>query len=160
LRRAAETTLLPVCRELSVGVIVFSPLAEGILAGRLNKVSHPDNQKIRQVIQDVLQPIAEGHNVSAAAVALSWIVSQPGITAAITGVSTVQQLEEQAQAFSLDLSDSELEQLGSAFSEAQLPYSWEVPQSGLSGVVRGVRSFLGRTARRMGVDPKSLKRRS
>jgi aryl-alcohol dehydrogenase-like predicted oxidoreductase len=160
LRRAAETALLPVCRELNVGVIVYSPLAEGILAGQLHKKPLLDNENIKQVIREVLQPIARSHNVSDAAVALSWVGSQAGITAAITGVSTVKQLEEQAQAFSLDLPDSELEQLSSAFSEVQLPYSWEVPRSGPGSVVRGVRSFLGRAARRMGIDPKSLRRGS
>ena len=157
-RRDAESQILPVCRDLDIGVIVYSPLGAGVLAGRQSMMSDPGAGKINQVVLDVIQPIAEDHNVSNAAVALSWVVSQPGITAAICGASTAQQLEQQAQAFEIELSESELEQLGTAFLDAQLPYSWDLKKKGLRGTVRRARRLLGRAARSIGIDTDKIKR--
>ena len=157
-RRDAESQILPVCRDLDIGVIVYSPLGAGVLAGRQKMMSDPGVDKINQVIRDVVQPIAEEHNASIAAVALSWIISQPGITAAICGASTSQQLEQQAQAFEVELSESELEQLSKAFLSAQLPYPRDLKRKGLRGTARRARRLLGRAARHMGIDTEKLKR--
>ncbi|MGI9318990.1 MAG: aldo/keto reductase, partial [bacterium] len=158
-RRDAESQIIPTCRELNIGVIVYSPLAAGLLTGR-KMPPDPSLQKIRQAVEDVLRPIARNHNVSEASVGLSWVIAQQGITAAISGASNVKQLDEQAHAFHLELSESELAQLTSAFFDAQLPYSWERSGSGLSRVIRRVRRLLGRAARKLGVDPSILRRRN
>ena len=157
-RRGAESQILPLCQDLDIGVMVYSPLGAGVLAGSQKTMSDPGTEKIRQIILEALQPIAEEHNASNAAVALAWVISQPGITAAICGASTIQQLEQQAQAFNIELSESELEQLGVAFADAQLPDPKNLKSRGLYGIARRVRRFMGRTARRMGVDTEKLKR--
>lgn len=158
-RRRAEQEILPLCRELDIGVLVFSPLAEGLLAGKKSRVSNPAVQKIEMVIQEVLFPMAQSHRVSPVAVALAWVIAQPGVTSAITGASTIEQLNQQTQATKLELSKSEIQLLGTAFSEVQLPYSWEHREVGLRKIVRRGRAFLGRAARRIGIDPSKLRRR-
>ena len=156
-RRGAESQILPLCQDLDIGVVVYSPLGAGVLAGRQKTMSDPGTEEIRKTILEVLQPIAEQHNASNTAVALAWVISQPGITSAICGASTVQQLEQQAQAFDIELSESELERLGTAFLDAQLPHPRNLKSTGLRGTARRVRRFLGRTARRMGMDTEKLK---
>ena len=158
-RRDAESQIIPICRELNIGVLVYSPLAEGLLAGREITPSNPSLQKINQAMEEVLRPIARHHHVSEAAVSLSWVISQPGITAAISGASNVKQLDDQAQVFELELSESELAQLTSAFSDAPLPHSWEHTGTGLNGAIRRVRTLLGRALRKAGVDPSILRTR-
>lgn len=158
-RRRTEQELLPLCRELDIGVLVFSPLAEGLLAGKKSKLSNSAAQQIETVMQEVLFPMAQNHGVSPAAVALAWVIAQPGVTSAITGASTIEQLNEQTQATNLQLSKSEIQLLGTAFSEVQLPYSWEHREVGLRKIVRRGRAFLGRAARRIGIDTSALRRK-
>jgi aryl-alcohol dehydrogenase-like predicted oxidoreductase len=156
-RKRAELELLPLCRELDIGVLVFSPLAEGLLAGKKLKVSNPAVQKIEHVIQQKLLPVARRYGVSRAAVALAWVTAQPGITSAISGASTIEQLNQQSEAIQLKLSESELQMLDAAFSKVQLPYSWETSGRRLHKLVRRGRALLGRTARRIGIDPSTLR---
>ena len=98
--REAEYELLPLAIDQGLGVLVWSPLAGGLLSGK-----HRRNQKTpkgtRQLagwteppirdenrlwnIVDALVAIAEAHGVSAAQVALAWLLGRPGITSLIIG---------------------------------------------------------------------------
>ena len=156
-RRRTEQVLLPLCQELDIGVLVFSPLAEGLLAGKKLVVTSPAVQKIEKIMQEILLPMAQNHGVSPAAVALAWVIAQPGVTSAITGASTLEHLNQQVQAAEIRLSESEIQLLGTAFSKVQLPYPWEHREMGLRKILRSGRAALGKAARRIGIDPSKLR---
>jgi aryl-alcohol dehydrogenase-like predicted oxidoreductase len=94
LRRQALDDVIPWCRDHRVGVIVYSPIATGELVGRLRRV-------------------AERLNVHAAALAVAWCLKRPGVTAAICGARTREQVEGWVGATDLELSTGTLAELES-----------------------------------------------
>jgi len=131
LRRDIEADILPFCREHNIGVIVYSPLQQGLLTGKMT----PDRQlhendyrrrqkwftpKNRQRVLEALEkirPIAEAHGATFAQVALAWTVAQPGVTAAIAGARRPGQAVENARAGDIRLSRDEIAQIRSVFEE-------------------------------------------
>lgn len=148
-RRNTEHELLPLCRERGIGVIVYSPLAEGLLAGRKTDRAHAAGQRVADTVSAVLDPMAARYGVSGAAVALAWVIAQPGVRAAITGVSTLKQLDEQLEVRSLSLDAADLSMLRDAFSPVQLPYDWEAAPGGARALARRVKRVLVRVAKRI-----------
>ena len=57
---------------------------------------------------ETIQPIADGHNATLGQVATNWVFSQPGITSALVGARTPEQVEENAGAMAFQLTDEEL----------------------------------------------------
>ncbi len=126
LQRDIEQDVLPLCVENGVGVVAYSPLAEGLLAGRersgtKNKVP----TAVTKAIRNVLIPFAINHGVPPAAVALRWLISRPGVSAAIVGASHLSQLDEHLQALDFEPSPEELDALSQAFSNVQLIEPWK-----------------------------------
>lgn len=134
LDRRVEREVLPWCREHDVGVVIYSPMARGLLTGRVTMERrfpssdgrstdprfHPTN---RQRILDALaqvQPIAEQHQVSLANLAVAWVLHQPGVSAALVGARTPDQAIENAQAAQVRLSVDDLSQLDRVFSALRL----------------------------------------
>jgi len=142
-RRGIEGALLPLCIEHCIGVLAYSPLAEGVLSERLKPGLSP---RISKVIKQILLPISARHNVSPSAVALAWVYSQPGISAAICGASTPTQVIELSAALKLELSDAEWEELSTKFARTPLADAWREP----GGLTRRARRFAGRILRRLG----------
>ncbi len=125
LDRRIENEVLPMCREQNLGVITWSPLAMGMLAGRyLDPASMPvDSRAVqrRGIYAERVTPsaieagnrfarMALDHGYDPARLALTWVKDQPGITAPIIGPKTVEQLENFLPVLNLDLSD-EIRQL-------------------------------------------------
>ena len=158
-RREIECNLIPLCQAQSIDLIVYSPLGEGMLAGKPAPSSHKGFQQIADVVKSVLLPIADRHNVSLAAVALAWVTGRSGITSAITGASTSKQLQDQAQAFQCVLLEEEMDELTRAFAKTPLPFHWELQSSQLERMVRTCKAGLGSALRRMGMDPGKIRRR-
>jgi aryl-alcohol dehydrogenase-like predicted oxidoreductase len=120
--RDAEYELLPVAVDQGVGILVWSPLAGGLLSGKyrrggtgleesraLSDWAEPpvrDPEKLLDTI-DVLVEIGEAHGVSAAQVALAWLLERPGVVSLIIGARTDEQLEDNLAAADLKLSDAE-----------------------------------------------------
>jgi aryl-alcohol dehydrogenase (NADP+) len=120
LYREIETELLPFCRAEGVGVIVYNPLAGGFLSGKYRKGDDPQEgtrftlgtaaQRYQQRYWDdaqfdaveMLRTVAEGHGVSLGALAIAWVLAQPGITSAIVGASEPDQLAAAAEAAQLE----------------------------------------------------------
>lgn len=120
--REDERELLPMCRDMRVGVIPYSPLARGLLAGtrerdgqahtRRASTARPDRPADFDV-QDSVRAIARKRDVSAATIALTWLLDQPGIVAPIVGATAAHHLSDAvaALAISLDAAErSDLEQ--------------------------------------------------
>jgi aryl-alcohol dehydrogenase-like predicted oxidoreductase len=115
---------------------VWSPLAGGLLSGKYRRGQggpegsrhvtdwdEPpvyDEDKLYDTV-DVLVEIAEGHGVSAAQVALAWLLRRPGITSVVVGARTDEQLADNLKAASLELSDDEVRRLDEV-SRPPLPY--------------------------------------
>lgn len=124
--REEEREMVPLCIDQGVGLIPWSPLARGFLAGNRKRgdQKHPtkraetDNFAHDMYYQeadfDVVEraaEMAEQHGVSTAQIALAWLLHKPGITAPIIGASKLYQLEEAAAAVEITLSDDEMAQL-------------------------------------------------
>jgi aryl-alcohol dehydrogenase (NADP+) len=125
LYREEEREMLPLCREEGIGVIPWSPLARGLLAGNRRAVGEGDTPRatadafMRELYQDGVDfrivdravAVARQRGVKPAQVALAWLMRQPGVTAPIVGASKMSHLEDAAAAVDIQLSDAEVWQL-------------------------------------------------
>ena len=120
LYREEEREMLPLCRDLGVGVIPWSPLARGRLTRAFDETSarqendvfgqtlyEPTKDADRKVIEAVGR-VAEARGVPRAQVALAWVLQKPGITAPIVGASKPQHLDDAVAALSLKLTPEEI----------------------------------------------------
>ncbi len=119
--REEEREMVPLCRAEGIGIIPWSPLARGFLAGTRWPGGGGDTTRSRsddfaarmyfketdfQVVARV-QDLARRRSISPAQVALAWLLGQPGVTAPIIGASKLSQLEEAVGALEIDLSQGE-----------------------------------------------------
>jgi aryl-alcohol dehydrogenase (NADP+) len=123
--REEEREMLPFCREEGVGVIPWSPLARGFLAGNRRAADKGDTPRAKTDdfahklyyadsdfrIVDRVVAVANARGVAPAQIALAWVLHQPGITAPIVGASKMHQLDEAVAALDIKLSAEELRQL-------------------------------------------------
>lgn len=119
--RELEREIIPVTQDHGLSILVWSPLAGGLLSGKFKEdVAGPDGarrttfdfppvdrQRAFRAV-DAMWPIAAAHNVSVARVARAWVLQQPGITSVIIGAKSQAQLANNIAATDLQLSDSEL----------------------------------------------------
>ena len=129
MQRKIEKEILPYCREHRIGVIVYSPLERGLLAGAVppdRKFPEGDHRathrfftpEMRQKVLDALatiKPIAQKHKASFAQLAINWTIHEPGITAALVGARNAEQATHNAAAANFSLSDAERKQIRAAF---------------------------------------------
>jgi aryl-alcohol dehydrogenase-like predicted oxidoreductase len=122
--REEEREMLPLCAEEGLGVIPWSPLAKGFLArphdelrtterGRSDSILHrrPYDAGAGIEINERVQELAADHGVSMAQIALAWQLHNDQVTAPIVGVTSVEHVEEAAEAVDLDLSRADIEYL-------------------------------------------------
>jgi aryl-alcohol dehydrogenase-like predicted oxidoreductase len=128
-REAADDVLLW-AREHEAGVIVYSPMASGLLSGaftagraaRLDpgdwRAGHPDFAGLalpaNLALADALRPVAERHGVTPAAVAIAWTLAFPGVTGAIVGARRPGQVDGWLPAANLELKDDDLADIAAA----------------------------------------------
>ncbi|MFZ0089832.1 MAG: aldo/keto reductase [Solirubrobacteraceae bacterium] len=124
--RSAEYELIPLALDQGLGTMVWSPLAGGLLSGKYRRGQDApsgsrhvtdwdeppvyDEDRLYDTI-DVLVEIADGHNVSAAQVALAWLLGRPSISSVVIGARTDEQLADNLKAADLQLSDEERDRL-------------------------------------------------
>jgi aryl-alcohol dehydrogenase-like predicted oxidoreductase len=128
--RDIEHEILPYCRADEIGVLVYSPLAGGLLAGWRETASAPGRRKsgalpsvpadMLHAARTTLDGIAAARGMSMAQVALAWLLARPGITSVIVGPSKVAQLQDNLAASSLVLTADELIALNSATAPAPI----------------------------------------
>jgi aryl-alcohol dehydrogenase-like predicted oxidoreductase len=125
LYREEEREMIPQCIDQGVGVIPWSPLARGRLAGnrtasgeritiRANTDAFADSlytQDKDQAVIDRVAEVAAARGVSSAQIALAWLLQKPGVAAPIIGATKLEHLEQALTASDLKLSDSEIDQL-------------------------------------------------
>jgi aryl-alcohol dehydrogenase-like predicted oxidoreductase len=133
LHREIEDQVLPYCRREDIGVIVYSPMASGLLTGAMTREraaqlpkddwrkNHPDftepNLSRNLALVERLQEIARSHNRSAGEVAIAWTLHHPGVTGAIVGARNARQAEGVMRAGELRLNDEEVNDLEVFFAE-------------------------------------------
>jgi len=120
--REEEREMLPLCRQEGIGVIPWSPLARGFLAGNRRKEDRGETTRAKTddfavdmyysdadfaIAQRVVE-LARRRGVKPTQVALAWILAKPGITAPIVGASKLSHLDDHVAALTLKLSAEEM----------------------------------------------------
>jgi aryl-alcohol dehydrogenase (NADP+) len=120
--REEEREMLPLCREEGIGVIPWSPLARGFLAGNRRKQGFGETPRAktddiahRYYFQDddfavvaAVETVAERRGVKPAQIALAWLLAKPGITAPIVGASKLEQFDDALGALQIVLTGDEI----------------------------------------------------
>ncbi len=122
--RDVEREIVPLLEEEKMGLLVWSPLAGGLLSGKFNrKNQNPDDSRRSKFdfpivdkerawnILDVIAPIAERHKCSAARISLAWLLSKPVVTSVIIGAKRKEQLLDNIDAIDVPLTADEIRQL-------------------------------------------------
>lgn len=119
--RDLERELEPMMKAKKMGLLVWGPLAGGLLSGRYDRHNQIAEDSRRSVadfpivdkerawnIIDTLKPIAKSHGTSIASVALAWLLTRPVVTSVLIGAKRLDQLEENLAAAKLELTDDEV----------------------------------------------------
>jgi len=123
--REEEREMLPLCVDEGIGVIPWSPLARGFLAGNRRSRADGDTQRAKTdafahalyyapedfTVAERVGEVARDRGVSAAQVALAWMLHKPGITAPIVGATRMPHLEQAVAAVDLRLENEEIRRL-------------------------------------------------
>jgi aryl-alcohol dehydrogenase-like predicted oxidoreductase len=122
--RDLERELLPLIRDQQIGLMVWSPLAGGLLSGKYSRDKEKDatgrrvnfdfppvNRDRAFDIIDQLQIMAQAKNSSVAGLALAWLLQQPDVTTVIIGANKMEQLEDNLKSIDLKFTADELEKL-------------------------------------------------
>jgi aryl-alcohol dehydrogenase-like predicted oxidoreductase len=130
-------------------VLAYSPLAQGLLSGRYdrdhrpanrvraaNPLFLPDNLQRATELIAALREVAGAHSATPAQIALAWVIRHPSV-AAIPGASTVEQVEHNAAAADIDLTDGQYQALTDAAARFH-------PLTGAAAMPRLARARLGR----------------
>ncbi len=147
--RSPERDLLPYAESHGRIVIAYSPLAQGLLSGRYDRDNRPanrvragnplflpDNLERAGGLVAALREVADAHAVTPAQIALAWVIHHPAV-AAIPGASSVEQMESNAAAAEIELTDDEYQALKAVAARFQ-------PIRGAAALPRMARARLGR----------------
>src|SRR5437764_8709704 len=128
LQRYIERDVLPLCEREGIGQVVFSPLSQGILTGKYKPGQQPEqgtraadpeagsfmqdliNDKVLTAVQN-LQTLAQQNGYTLSQMALAWVLRKQIVSAAIIGASRPQQVEENAKASEITLTEDVLHQI-------------------------------------------------
>jgi aryl-alcohol dehydrogenase-like predicted oxidoreductase len=132
--REVEEDILPYCLHKGIGVIVYSPMASGLLTGAMTREraarlpkddwrkGHPDftepNLSRNLELVDRLREIAKRHNRTVGEVAIAWTLRNPAVTGAIVGARNARQVEGVMRAGDLHLNDKEVSEIEEFLAEA------------------------------------------
>ena len=127
--REEEREMIPLCQAEGIGMIPWSPMARGFLAGNRRKEGFGETVRSKTdeyahgmyyqpsdfAVADRVAEVARARGVPNAQVALAWVLAQPGVTAPIIGASKMQHLEDAVAALSLTLEKRELQALAEPY---------------------------------------------
>jgi voltage-dependent potassium channel beta subunit len=128
LTRDIEENVLPVSRQLGIGQVVYSPIAQGVLAGKYKPGEQPpagtraatpgDSGFMERFMRDdlleavqKLRPIADELGVTMAQMAVAWVLREPGVSSAIVGASRPEQVDENVAASGIELAPETLRRI-------------------------------------------------
>lgn len=137
LSRRPEAEVFPLCAANGIGQLAFSPLAQGVLTGKYAPAKPPppgsraaderanrfmDRWLVESVVDAVerLRPVAQAAGLSMAQLALAWVLRRPEVSAALVGVTSPEQLEDNVAAAGIRLDGDTLAAVDTAVGETVL----------------------------------------
>src|SRR5579864_1261378 len=141
--RDIEREIVPLLESEKVGLLVWSPLAGGLLSGKFSRTNQKpadsrrtdfdfpivDKERTWKIL-DVMAPIAKAHGCSSARLSLAWLLAKPVVTSVIIGAKRLDQLQDNLAAVELTLSQDELRQLDEVSALATEYPGWVLPFQG------------------------------
>ena len=138
--RGLEREIVPLMADQKIGLLVWSPLAGGILSGKFGPGGGPegarratfdfppvDKERVWPIV-NALREIGKPKGASPARVALAWVLAKPFVTSVIMGVKTLEQLDDNLAASDLSLSPEEIKRLDDLSAlEPEYP-GWMIPR--------------------------------
>ncbi len=132
--RAPEAEVLPVCGELGIGFVPFSPLGKGFLTGKIDGTAtftkddfrnivprfSAENRKANQVLVDLIGSIAAAKKATPAQIALAWLLAQKPWIVPIPGTTKLHRLEENIGAANIDLSPDDLREIDGVLAKVEI----------------------------------------
>ena len=122
--RDLEREVVPMLEAEKTGLLVWSPLAGGLLSGKFSRENQKpqgsrrsefdfplvDKERAWKIL-DVMAPIAKAHDCSPARISIAWLITKPVVTSVIIGAKRLDQLKDNLAAVDLKLTDEEIKQL-------------------------------------------------
>jgi aryl-alcohol dehydrogenase-like predicted oxidoreductase len=141
--RDLERGIVPLLESENVGLLVWSPLAGGLLSGKFSRTNQKaadsrrtefdfpivDKERTWRII-DAMGPIAKAHGRSPARVSLAWLLAKPVVTSVIIGAKRLDQLQDNLAAIELKLTQGELRQLDEVSALPPEYPGWVLPLQG------------------------------
>ena len=141
--RDLEREIVHLLESEKVGLLVWSPLAGGLLSGKFSRTNQKpadsrrteydfplvDKERTWKIL-DVMSPIAKAHGCSAARLSLAWLLSKPVVTSVIIGAKRPDQLKDNLASVHLTLTPDELKQLDQASALPPEYPGWVLPFQG------------------------------
>ncbi len=138
--RDLEREIVPLLEDQKMGLLVWSPLAGGLLSGKFSRENQKpegsrrsdfdfpvvDKERTWKII-DAMRPIAEAHGASVATVALAYVLAKPFVTSVIIGAKRMEQLKDNLAAVDLKLSVDEMKKLDEVSALPPEYPGWMVP---------------------------------
>jgi len=129
--RDPEPEVLPICEELGIGFVPWSPLGQGFLTGKIDASTKFESTDFRAIfprftedarnanlaLVDLLKQIAQRKDASPAQVALAWLLAQKPWIVPIPGTTKIHRLEDNIASASLELTSEDLEEINTAASK-------------------------------------------
>jgi aryl-alcohol dehydrogenase-like predicted oxidoreductase len=156
--REAEYELVPATIDQGLGILVWSPLAGGLLSGKFRRgVDAPetsrhltewdeppvrDREKLYDIVEAAVE-IGEAHGVSAAQVSLAWLLAKPGVTSLVVGARNEDQLTDNLAAAELALTDDEVARLDEVSAPPLLYPYWHQQKTASDRLSPADRTLLG-----------------
>ncbi len=138
--RDLEREIVPLLKDQGTGLLVWSPLAGGLLSGKYSRENQKPEDSRRSAfdfpivdkertwrILEILRPIAKTHNTGVATIALAWVLAKPFVTSVIIGAKRIHQLEQNLAAVDVQLSAEEIKQLDEVSALPPEYPGWMVP---------------------------------
>jgi aryl-alcohol dehydrogenase-like predicted oxidoreductase len=156
LERTVEGELVPMARDMGMGVTPWSPLKSGVLSGKYSRDKHGKHEAGRGAwaisalndktydLLDEMARIAKELGTTVSRVAISWVQSRPGVTSTIIGARTMDQLTDNLASLDVRLTAPQLEKL-EALSKPKLNFPADFIANGAS-FVHGGTTINGRSA--------------
>jgi aryl-alcohol dehydrogenase-like predicted oxidoreductase len=132
--RQHEKEIIPTIEELSIGLVAFSPLGKGFLAGKIDEKTQFEEGDIRNILPryteearvankallDLLSQFAERKNVTPAQIAIAWVLAQKPWIVPIPGTTKLHRMTENNGAIAINLTAQELQNIETASTQIQI----------------------------------------
>lgn len=165
--REAEYELLPAGTELGIGSMIWSPLGEGLLNGKIGRNKKApentrqgagwpepwvqDQERLYDVI-DVLEEVAANHNASVPQIAYAWVRDRPNVGPIVIAARNEEQLKENIASYDIQLAPEEHDRIESAARPAPIYPNWHRAMNSMELGSPSEMSYLDGYKKSMGID--------